>query len=156
MRSNVDHVEFSVERETHDPVGEWTVLDIRVNGSRLQEIVRTVEASQANEDDEEDVPGGYMGLHPRPDTFAIQRLLGTPTVHTTGGTSKRTTLLRCTCGEVECWPLEADVEVTERTVTWSNFHSPKEEWDLSSIGPFVFDRHQYEDSLAAATSNSLD
>ena len=148
----MDHVVFSVERETHPPVGEWTVLDIRVNGSRLQEMVQAVEASQATGDAEASVPGGYMGLHPQPDSYFIRRLLGEPIVHTSNGISLRTTLLGCTCGETNCWPLQADVEVTDRTVTWLNFRSPKDEWDLSPIGPFVFDRDQYENSLAAATS----
>jgi hypothetical protein len=151
-RSSVDHVVFSVERETHLPIGEWVVLDIRVNGSRLQEMVRAVEASQATGNAKDGVPGRYMGLQPRPDTFPIRRLLGEPVVHTSSGISRRTTLLACTCGDPGCWPLQADVEVADLTVTWSNFRSAKDEWDLSVIGPFVFDHEQYEESLSAATS----
>jgi hypothetical protein len=153
-RSSVDHVLFSVERETHLPIGEWTVLDIRLNGSRLQEMVRAVEASQATGSAKESTPGAYMGLPPQPDTFPIRRLLGEPIVHTSSGVSRRTTLLRCTCGDIGCWPLQADVEVSDHTVTWSSFISAKEEWDLGSIGSFVFDRDQYEQSLSAATFTS--
>ena len=152
----MDQVVFSVERETHPPVGQWTVLDIRVNGSRLQELVRVVEASRATGGAEPSVPGKYMGLHPQADSYFVRRLLGEPIVHTSSGISPRTALLGCTCGEVECWPLQADVEVTDRVVTWSNFRSARDEWDLSSIGPFVFDRDQYESSLSVATSTPRD
>lgn len=149
----MDSVAFSVARELHPPIGEWTVLDIRVNGSRLQEIVRAVEANQGTGDAEKNAPapGAYMGLHPQSDDYFVRRLVGEPVVHTSNGISRRTALLRCTCGEVECWPLQANVEVTDRTVTWSHFRSAHDEWDLSSIGPFVFDRDQYEKSLSAAT-----
>ncbi len=148
----MDHVVFSVERETHPPVGEWSVLDIRINGSRLQELVRDIEATQATGDAGDGVPGDYMGLDPQPDSYLIRHLLGEPIVRTSSGISLRTTLLRCTCGDSGCWPLQADVRVTDRTVIWSDFRAPKDEWDLSSIGPFVFDHDQYEQSLSAATS----
>ncbi|HEY1095136.1 MAG TPA: hypothetical protein VGE61_10565 [Glycomyces sp.] len=59
-----------------------------------------------------------------------------------------TVLLGCDCGDWGCWPLLAQVDVTDTTVTWrhfSNEHRPA--WDLSGLGPFTFDRAQYEASL---------
>jgi hypothetical protein len=61
----VDEIEFSVERELHLPIGEWTVLDIRINGHRLQEMVKEVETRTSSGLDGTGVPGDYMGLDPR-------------------------------------------------------------------------------------------
>jgi hypothetical protein len=58
----VDNLVFSIERESHPPVGESSVLDIRVNGFRLQERVQAVEATQATGDAEESIPSGYIGV----------------------------------------------------------------------------------------------
>ena len=59
-------------------------------------------------------------------------------------------LLGCSCGIVECWPLEARVTVDDDRVTWSNF---AQEWepdrDYTGFGPFVFDRAQYEAAVHA-------
>jgi hypothetical protein len=61
-----------------------------------------------------------------------------------------TILLGCVCGEPSCWPLTAQVEVGDATVTWTGFRTGHRDWDLSGLGPFVFDRHQYETALVAA------
>lgn len=59
-------------------------------------------------------------------------------------------LLGCTCGIAECWALLARIEVTEAEVRWSGFRNNSRDWDLSpALGPFVFARRQYEESLRA-------
>lgn len=64
-------------------------------------------------------------------------------------------LMQCECGEVGCWPLLAKLEVTDTTVTWSDFQqphrgpqSPAGWWRYDNLGPFSFDRVQYEAALA--------
>jgi hypothetical protein len=49
-----------------------------------------------------------------------------------------------------CWPLTARVTVTDATVTWREFRTGHRDWDLSGVGPFIFDRHAYEATLATA------
>ncbi|VTR76625.1 hypothetical protein [Cellulomonas hominis] len=62
-------------------------------------------------------------------------------------------LLGCDCGEVGCWPLEADVVLTDHQVTWSGFAQPhRPAWSYAGVGPFVFDRRQYEDAVATSAA----
>ncbi|MGC4836844.1 hypothetical protein ACLQ3D_20310 [Micromonospora vinacea] len=54
-------------------------------------------------------------------------------------------LLGCDCGEVGCWPLEAQVITTEHSVIWRGFSQIyRRERDYGDFGPFVFERSQYE------------
>lgn len=45
------------------------------------------------------------------------------------------------------WPLTASVDVDESTVHWGGFRMGHRDWDQSELGPFVFDRDQYELAL---------
>jgi hypothetical protein len=58
---------------------------------------------------------------------------------------KVATLLLCSgCGEDGCWPLKTRIEASREGITWSAFRQPhRHDWDLSSLGPFLFDRLQY-------------
>ena len=137
----MDEIEFSVERELHLPIGEWTVLDIRINGHRLQAMAKEVETRASSSLNGPRVPGDYMGLDPRD----APTLLGHEN-------PARTTVLRCTCGDLGCGPLTVDVDTTDHRVTWSSVRSANPDWDLSSMGPFVFDRDQYEHALQRAAA----
>ena len=55
----------------------------------------------------------------------------------------------CVCGEWGCWPLAVRVEVTDVTVRWHDFRTGHRNWDLSELGPFVFERREYEAALEA-------
>jgi len=64
-------------------------------------------------------------------------------------------LLGCDCGEVGCWPLEAEVVTTDSRVTWRGFiqpHRPKR--DYGSFGPLVFRRTHYEHAVREAVSQA--
>ncbi|WP_217809151.1 hypothetical protein [Agreia pratensis] len=62
-------------------------------------------------------------------------------------------LLGCDCGEVGCWPLRARVNVTDTTVTWSEFSQPyRKHRDYSRFGPFEFNRAQYESAVRDAVA----
>lgn len=58
-------------------------------------------------------------------------------------------LLGCTCGIDHCSPVTARITVTDETVTWSDFRSGMS-WDSSLVGPFVFDRRQYDRAIDRA------
>ncbi len=141
----MDVVEFKLRRERHPPVGEWTVVDILVNGVRLQDMVRQAEAPFAAAAGDPELAGGYMGMDPS--AVASGHFLGRPvTMAITGQPIRARVLLRCTCGEDGCWPLTAKVTLRDRDVTWADFRSAKPDWDIE-VGPFRFDRGQYESAL---------
>jgi hypothetical protein len=139
----MDKVDFAVRAEHHPPVGYWSVLDVRVNGVRLQELVKeSVEGQSPNADTV--VPGGdYMGLDP-----AIARaghFLGGPvTMSIQGRPILERVLLRCTCGEPGCDAVTAEVRVEQSHVAWEKFRAGGVPLP---IGPFVFSRPQYDEAL---------
>src|SRR3954463_13670943 len=82
----VDAVEFVVRAERHPPVGEWRLLDIRVNGARLQELVdRALRGRRPPEVAEADV-GPYMGLDPA--DAGTGHFIGQPVVTSVRGQRK--------------------------------------------------------------------
>lgn len=99
--------------------------------------------------------GGYGGVIPESRTLAdlSEYYLGTAAEQLPGpGWSW---LLACdSCGVTDCWPLEARVDVTADTVTWSEFQQPhRPSWSYSGFGPFRFDRRQYETAIAEAAKS---
>lgn len=142
----MDKVEFRLERQTVPPAGESTVIDILVNGTRLQELARDAEALYAAAEGRPERAGLYVGLDPSAVTSG--HFLGRPaTVTSSGQLVRDRALLRCGCGEPKCWPLAAQVDVTRDVVTWSDFRGANLSWDLSALGPLAFDRDQYESAL---------
>lgn len=117
-----------------------------IDGQSLIELVAAYESTQGYTP-----AGGYGGLVPDNFTFGPlpEYYLGTAAPQWPG--PGHAWLLACDCGEAGCWPLEARVEPTDDTVTWSEFHQPhRPSWDYSGFGPFQFDRSQYETAVAEA------
>lgn len=99
-----------------------------------------------------DVPGTYAGLVLDRFNFGdlTTYLLGQPdsTYWTKGGAIA---LLGCDCGEVGCWPLQAQVLVDDDRVTWRGFSQPfRPQRDYGSFGPLTFRRNQYERAVRDA------
>ncbi|MGX1774288.1 hypothetical protein ACWIGW_19395 [Nocardia brasiliensis] len=66
----------------------------------------------------------------------------------TMATGSRTPVLVCECGEWACWPLLAEIVVTDDLVIWNCAEQPgRRARDYSAFGPFRFDRKQYDDAL---------
>jgi hypothetical protein len=149
----VDKVEFRLERETLPPAGESAVVDILVNGTRLQEMARDAEALYAAAEGCPERAGQYAGLDPS--LVASGHFLGRPaTVTASGELVRDRALLRCACGEPNCWPLAARIELTRHTVTWSGFRGRNSSWDLGVLGPLEFERDQYEAALIQASGDA--
>ncbi|WP_233604480.1 hypothetical protein [Micromonospora sp. HM5-17] len=106
-----------------------------------------------------DVPGQYAGIVL--DYFNFGDLTSYLTGRPDSGYWARKgaiALLGCDCGEVGCWPLEAQVITAGDVVTWRGFAQPhRPERDYGDFGPFVFRRNQYEravrEAVAAASSS---
>jgi hypothetical protein len=144
----VNTVEFRV---TGDPKQRHLrVIHPYVDGVPLAELARAVERRFAEAEGDPTLAGAYVGLGCHDgDWEPARQYLGRPAV--TWYDDGDTVLLACSsCGEWDCWPLTARVTVDRRTVRWSDFRTGHRPWDLTGIGPFTFDRAQYEGALPPA------
>jgi len=69
-----------------------------------------------------------------------------------------TVLLGCSCGNIDDGPFFGTLLVTDDHVTWRDFKNPLAgglDWDYSDLGPFVFDRAQYEQAITDAVTEAL-
>ncbi|WP_387971248.1 hypothetical protein [Glycomyces rhizosphaerae] len=133
--------------------GPALVVGIWVDGVRLEELARPVELPFAEVEGKPDLAGSYEGLAAGDDILWPSRhFLGEPSL--SNFDDGDTVLLGCTCGDWGCWPLVADVAVTETAVSWSRFRNGhRGNWDLKELGLFVFDRAQYEAALRGLERN---
>jgi hypothetical protein len=131
----------------------WAETVIRVNGTELLELVAEEERPFAEAEGHPDLAGAYAGI-PASDAFLpSHHLLGRPEPLLSdlvrSGKVSKAALLMCECGESGCWPFCARVEVDADVVRWMEFEQPhRPAWRYEGLGPFVFDRSQYEAALA--------
>ncbi|WP_435736288.1 hypothetical protein V5D56_16050 [Cellulosimicrobium sp. PMB13] len=112
-----------------------------VDGRSLVALARDLESSAGYSP-----AGAYGGLVPEHFRYgpAAQHWYGRGRVPAPG----HAWILACDCHEAGCWPLEATIAVDEDTVTWSGFSQPHQpRWDYGRLGPFAFDRAQYDDAV---------
>jgi hypothetical protein len=127
----------------------WQHVHLFVNGQDLRDLVRTAEEPYARADERERRAGSYLGLPPAWVLPPSRHFLGQPE-NDDDDLDGKTFLLGCTCGVPECSPLTARVTMTDNTVRWSEFENPsRPSWTLDQLGPFNFDRSQYEEALSA-------
>lgn len=136
----MDRVEFAVD----DSVGSIEVT-ITINGVSLIDLARTAEQPWADREGDPRLAGSYMGLGPWAIGGSSAHFLHRP--HASWFGDGDTVLLGCDCEEWGCWPLTADVIATDSHVAWTHFRQGHRDWDLSLLGPFSFDRVEYEDAL---------
>lgn len=117
-------------------------LHIFINGQSLIDLVRPVELPFAEQEGQPERAGQYDWLVDM--DCEIQHLK-----------TEECLVLGCNCGVAACWPLSVHVSIADDIVCWSrfqNWHRIKgcvHEWDHSALGPFVFDRQQYEAAVQA-------
>jgi hypothetical protein len=138
----MNRIEFRVESEELG-TGPADVLNLYVDGSRLQDLIRPYEQPFADAEGKPTLAGQYVGLIER--GLSAKQFLNQPTQTWFGDGD--TILLGCECGEAGCWPLTAHVEVGSHRVLWRHFRTGHRKWDLSAFGPFEFDRAKYDASL---------
>ena len=169
----MDRFEARVEPVAYDFIWpeaeEYRRVELRVNGIGLIDMVREVELPFAVREYNDRVAAGESAadLGPRDglagnyiyptvaSTFHPSRqLLGETYKHgflteVNDPRSGKSLLLGCTCGIIDCWFLLAKITVDEATVTWSDFIQFHRDWTYD-LGPFVFDRREYEAQLVGA------
>ena len=121
-------------------------VDLYVDGRRLLDLVLRAETAARRSAGNPDEPNEYlpMAVH---NVRGPQHYLGSPVDY--WADPGATALLGCDCGEWDCHPLTAQVNVGHRDVAWSVFRSATHEWGPLPIGPFLFDRAQYEAAFTA-------
>jgi hypothetical protein len=148
----MDQVEF-VRRAYRDGDRDSGV-QIKINGRDLVDLVRAVENPFAYKEGSPSIAGAYAGLPPEDVAPPSLHFLGQPSVRIYSLGSK-IQVLGCECGEPGCWPLVCQVEADRTRVRWSSFEQPHRSgkgkhpaWHYENLGPFEFERGQYETALA--------
>ena len=135
----MDRIHF-VYRSADDEV------EIFINGRSLIDLAGAAELPEARRTREPGLAGSYAWLRAAVIRRQLAHFLGTPQASWFGDGD--TVLLGCECADWGCWPLTANIEVSDSMVTWSGFRNGHRDWDLSSFGPFRFGRVDYEQALA--------
>jgi hypothetical protein len=153
----VDAIEFRVMKTPH-----WygDGVEIRINGIPLPDLVRPVELPFAEAEGKPKIAGAYSGLPASTHLPPSRHFWGESQ---SGRADSKVELLGCgDCGEIGCWPLLARIIVGPDRVVWSDFLQPyrsdPEEvaaWRYDGLGPFEFERADYEASLRRAAGNEV-
>ena len=115
------------------------VVGVFIDETNLVELARIAELPHARADGHPETAGNYDGMLP----------LDWVTLPEQDDADGRAAVLGCTCGEVGCWPLRVRIVETPQRVRWSDFQQPhRPNWSHEGLGPFVFDRTQYDDEVA--------
>ncbi|MBO0697930.1 MAG: hypothetical protein J2P46_06030 [Zavarzinella sp.] len=133
-------------------VQDYFALDIRVDDRDLLEFVRETERPFASAEGHPDLAGKYEAL---PAFMALEDFAGKG--------AEKVSVYDCECGCFGCWPLRVRISASDKTVTWSEFEQPHRGrksraswWRYDKLGPFVFERGQYDSALTKAASELRD
>jgi hypothetical protein len=155
----MDEIAFIVERQ--GCCGKRSAVEIEINGRRLGELVREVEAEFASGEGSPGMAGAYSGLDSADVLPPSRHFLGEP--HADYRDPGGVQVMGCDCGEAGCWPLVCRVEIDDERVVWADFSQPYRSsrggpsvWRYDGFGPFVFGRKQYDAALGAAASQAED
>lgn len=145
----MDSVGFFVVPPGPDGHGDGVAfarVGVLVNGRPLQHLAGEVERPFAEAEQAPGIAGGYGGLPHELIQACPMHFLGDPVL--SWFDDGDTVLLGCSgCGEWGCWPLTAQVDVSEEMIVWHGFRTGFREWDLNALGPFRFARARYEAAL---------
>ncbi|QYN26369.1 hypothetical protein K1T34_37645 [Amycolatopsis sp. DSM 110486] len=139
------HIEFT-RRFLHNREDVVEIVP-RIDGVLLTELIDAFEIS--------------AGMHPAGDAYGglIPEFFrfGPMDEHFHGRSTRamgpKTPVLGCECGEWGCWPLMADITVTDDLVTWRDFEQAhRTTRDYTGFGPFTFTRQDYDAALRALTT----
>lgn len=140
----MDRLALDVVPIRHGRHNDLTIA-IRVNNRRLERLAHSVELPHAKAGNAGKLAGRYAPLALPDINSDRSHFLGRPVA--SWFDDGDTVLMGCSCGVWGCWPLTAQVELDHTTVTWASFRNGHREWDLSALGPFTFDRTEYEAEL---------
>jgi hypothetical protein len=120
-------------------------VNILINETSLADLARVVELPHARAERNPKLAGDYSPMII--EEFRDKNgLLGDPAC--SWFEDGDTVLMGCPCGEWGCWPLTVRIDVDPDRVTWRDFRNGHRDWDLQALGPFVFDRSEYEAAIS--------
>jgi hypothetical protein len=111
-------------------------IDTLIDGKPMEQIGAATTGTRTKD------PKGLQGSDPH--------MLLPPHGNVLGGLGRIQALLCAGCREPGCHPVSAAIEVFDDVVVWSEFEEGNVTTKLPSMGPFVFDRKQYEAAVARA------
>ena len=123
-----------------------------IDGRDLVEIVKAVELPFAAAAGRPSRAGHYAGLELAAVAPPSRHFWGEPQFSLYGG-SGVVQVLECSgCREAGCMPIFCRIEVAPDLVRWSEFRASWDpdptDWDYTSLGPFEFERAQYEAAVS--------
>jgi hypothetical protein len=133
-------------------VKDYFALDVCVDDRDLLEYVREIEKPFAAAEGHPDLAGKYEAV---PAFMAIE--------HFAVKGAEKVSVYECECDCFGCWPLRVRIRFSDKTVMWSEFEQPHRGpksraswWRYDKLGPFEFERGQYDSALTKATSDLRD
>ena len=151
----MDEISFGIDDELYE-MCNWECVSIFINSRNLKDFVREVELPYAIQQGLPKMAGKYQGLPAKVALLPSRHFLGEP--YFSYGFKSYLDVLVCPCGEPMCSPLTTTTILTETEIVWHNFNNPirgrpsrQVVWKYDLLGPFRFDRKQFEDALKKAT-----
>lgn len=149
----LDRLSLEVKRPD-DPFRDWNTVDVLVNGRNLIDMLREVELPFASEEGHPDIAGAYIGLQPKDVFLPARAFLDDP--DDWYGEGGKAEILSCDCGEPGCWPFLMRITLGSDRVIWSDFEEPhRSKWNYEDLGPFIFDREEYEAALQGPSGRAV-
>ena len=152
---DLDQISFVLKPYRYRP--HRRLISILINGWNLADLLEYEVRAGSELEDDPVTPKLYAGLLVEEDLIPPSpHFLGNPpcSIYRFG---ERTQVLTCECGEPGCRPVICRIEVGDDRIVWSDFGQPhrfnaKRFWSYEGLGPFVFDRAQYEAALEALSA----
>lgn len=145
---------LSLEWKPVENIPDRFSLEIRLDDTLFIDLVREWELEHVPEREKE-LAGSYSGLRMW-NASSLFQWIGEVDPSWGDYEPEKASLLSCECGELGCWPLEADVTLTDQRAIWSSFVQPhrSETWSYDGFGPFTFHCAQYEAEVRRAIANA--
>lgn len=132
-----------------DSDAEYSGLSIAIDGTSLFTLVGEAELPFAEREGAPQMAGNYVWCPAREILSNLRLALREPLP-----CRRRVMLGQCSCGDVDCWSLWAEVEVVGEAVVWNDFSQPRRGprslagfWDLGPQLTFKFDAGEYAEEL---------
>lgn len=165
----MDSLELIIVNQDYQDRAPGKGLVIKINGHKLIDLVRPVELVFATMEGHPNKAGNYGWLHP----MNCELFFTEDELADAGRLSDDPfKLLGSSCGEDDSWPLMAHMDMKPTTVRWHSFFNPYRTtkhlenfrpepgdrrkfvpWHYEALGPFVFDRQQFDAAFLAIASD---
>ena len=147
--SNYDHIAFeSIKSKVED----YMVLDIRINGFRLVDILKELEIPYASIEGKPGLAGHYEGLPPLLCLPPQKHFWGMATTQDYALADGRIAILESGWSGVPGeFTFATRISVDGEKVIWSDLSNVQRgHWDYRMLGPMYFELRQYRNALEQA------